>query len=247
MSAAAQWRPVGIRIQPCDRADRVVTTVRRAEELGFDAAWFPDSQLLWHDVFTTLTAAHPPPPCGWAPRRPNRCCGASPAAAPSTPPTRHSKNSAARCARSSRATTSPAPACATRSTAGSRSWRTGTARTREPQLGVRQGDSLDEHPRAVDVQLRRPAADAGPEWVGGGHGLAEPTGTQQRQLRGHGPISGEPRGIPRVRATHRRLLGARNQGFGDLAHIVEPIRQACRRSRYVKSHGTLAPGRRLRQ
>ncbi|MER5935836.1 LLM class flavin-dependent oxidoreductase [Streptomyces sp. NPDC001928] len=48
---------VGIRIPPCDRADRVVETVRRAEELGFDDAWFPDSQLLWRDVFTTLTAA----------------------------------------------------------------------------------------------------------------------------------------------------------------------------------------------
>jgi hypothetical protein len=51
------------------------------------------------------------------------------AAAPSTPPTRPSKNSAARCARTSPATTSPAPACAARSTAGSRSSRTGTART----------------------------------------------------------------------------------------------------------------------
>ncbi|MGW2048399.1 LLM class flavin-dependent oxidoreductase [Streptomyces sp. NPDC001858] len=48
---------IGIRIPPCDRADRVVETVRRAEELGFDDVWFPDSQLLWRDVFTTLTAA----------------------------------------------------------------------------------------------------------------------------------------------------------------------------------------------
>ncbi|MER7202396.1 5,10-methylene tetrahydromethanopterin reductase [Streptomyces sp. CB01635] len=48
---------VGIRIPPCERADRIVETVRRAEELGFSDAWFPDSQLLWRDVFTTLTAA----------------------------------------------------------------------------------------------------------------------------------------------------------------------------------------------
>jgi 5,10-methylenetetrahydromethanopterin reductase len=48
---------VGIRVPPCDRADRVLETVRRAEELGFDDVWFPDSQLLWRDVFTTLTAA----------------------------------------------------------------------------------------------------------------------------------------------------------------------------------------------
>ncbi|MGW2514828.1 LLM class flavin-dependent oxidoreductase [Streptomyces scopuliridis] len=48
---------VGIRIPPCDRADRLVETVRRAEDLGFDQVWFPDSQLLWRDVFTVLTAA----------------------------------------------------------------------------------------------------------------------------------------------------------------------------------------------
>ncbi|XUL85844.1 LLM class flavin-dependent oxidoreductase [Streptomyces galilaeus] len=48
---------IGVRVPPCDRADRVARTVRRAEELGFDQVWFPDSQLLWRDVFTTLTAA----------------------------------------------------------------------------------------------------------------------------------------------------------------------------------------------
>ncbi|GAA2333478.1 LLM class flavin-dependent oxidoreductase [Streptomyces kunmingensis] len=48
---------VGVRIPPCVRADRIMATVRRAEELGFHSAWFPDSQLLWRDVFTTLTAA----------------------------------------------------------------------------------------------------------------------------------------------------------------------------------------------
>ncbi|WP_210588587.1 LLM class flavin-dependent oxidoreductase [Streptomyces sp. GESEQ-35] len=48
---------VGVRVPPCDRADRVLETVRRAEELGFDDVWFPDSQLLWRDVFTTLTVA----------------------------------------------------------------------------------------------------------------------------------------------------------------------------------------------
>ncbi|MGI5229735.1 LLM class flavin-dependent oxidoreductase [Actinoallomurus sp. CA-142502] len=48
---------VGIRLPPCAPAGHLVRTVRRAEELGFDQAWFPDSQLLWRDVFTTLTAA----------------------------------------------------------------------------------------------------------------------------------------------------------------------------------------------
>ncbi|GGM24881.1 hypothetical protein GCM10010129_81740 [Streptomyces fumigatiscleroticus] len=57
MNSAPHRLAVGVRIPPCDRADRIVTSVRRAEELGFDSAWFPDSQLLWRDVFTTLTAA----------------------------------------------------------------------------------------------------------------------------------------------------------------------------------------------
>ncbi|MEU9285730.1 LLM class flavin-dependent oxidoreductase [Streptomyces sp. NPDC048275] len=57
MSAEQARLRVGVRVPPCDRADRVVETVRRAEELGFDDVWFPDSQLLWRDVFTTLTAA----------------------------------------------------------------------------------------------------------------------------------------------------------------------------------------------
>jgi TnpA family transposase len=35
-----------------------------------------------------------PPRCGWARPRPSRYCAASPAAAPSTPPTRRSRNSA---------------------------------------------------------------------------------------------------------------------------------------------------------
>ncbi|WP_210575115.1 LLM class flavin-dependent oxidoreductase [Streptomyces sp. GESEQ-4] len=57
MSATRAPLRVGIRVPPCDRADRVVETVRRAEQLGFHDVWFPDSQLLWRDVFTTLTAA----------------------------------------------------------------------------------------------------------------------------------------------------------------------------------------------
>lgn len=48
---------IGIRIPPCDRVDRVLDTVRRAERYGFHEAWFPDSQLLWRDVYCTLTAA----------------------------------------------------------------------------------------------------------------------------------------------------------------------------------------------
>ena len=48
---------LGVRVPPCRTVDELVETVRRAEEFGFDRVWFPDSQLLWRDVFTVLTAA----------------------------------------------------------------------------------------------------------------------------------------------------------------------------------------------
>ncbi|MDX6741080.1 LLM class flavin-dependent oxidoreductase [Actinocorallia sp. A-T 12471] len=48
---------IGVRVPPCARADAVAAAVARAEELGFAEAWLPDSQLLWRDVYTTLTAA----------------------------------------------------------------------------------------------------------------------------------------------------------------------------------------------
>ena len=35
----------------------MAAAARRVEELGFDAVWFPDSQLLWRDVYATLAAA----------------------------------------------------------------------------------------------------------------------------------------------------------------------------------------------
>jgi 5,10-methylenetetrahydromethanopterin reductase len=44
----------GIRIPPCQRVDRIAETAARAERLGFDAVWLPDSQLLWRDVFASL-------------------------------------------------------------------------------------------------------------------------------------------------------------------------------------------------
>ena len=55
--AAVDGLKVGVRVPPCAAADRLADTVRRAEELGFDRVWFPDSQLLWRDVFSVLTAA----------------------------------------------------------------------------------------------------------------------------------------------------------------------------------------------
>ncbi|MET7999404.1 LLM class flavin-dependent oxidoreductase [Nonomuraea glycinis] len=56
MTTGAGRLRIGIRVPPCDRADRLVTVVRRAEELGFDDVWMPDSQLLWREVFSVLTA-----------------------------------------------------------------------------------------------------------------------------------------------------------------------------------------------
>jgi 5,10-methylenetetrahydromethanopterin reductase len=46
----------GIRLPACHPVDQVALAARRAEELGFDQAWVPDSQLLWRDPFSTLTA-----------------------------------------------------------------------------------------------------------------------------------------------------------------------------------------------
>jgi 5,10-methylenetetrahydromethanopterin reductase len=48
---------VGIRIPPCERIDHLSAAAQRAEQLNFGGCWFPDSQLLWRDVFATLAAA----------------------------------------------------------------------------------------------------------------------------------------------------------------------------------------------
>ncbi|SFW78603.1 LLM class flavin-dependent oxidoreductase [Amycolatopsis australiensis] len=48
---------IGVRVPPCVPVPEVVAFVREAERLGFDDVWFPDSQLLWRDVFATAAAA----------------------------------------------------------------------------------------------------------------------------------------------------------------------------------------------
>ena len=48
---------LGIRLPPCGPAREVAAAAAKAEQLGFAEVWFPDSQLLWRDVFVTLTAA----------------------------------------------------------------------------------------------------------------------------------------------------------------------------------------------
>ena len=45
---------IELRLPPCRRADEIATAACRAEHLGFDTVWFPDSQLLWRDVYATL-------------------------------------------------------------------------------------------------------------------------------------------------------------------------------------------------
>jgi 5,10-methylenetetrahydromethanopterin reductase len=59
LPASPVTRPlrVGLRIPAFDRVDQVVGAIVEAERLGFDEVWVPDSQLLWRDVFCTLTAA----------------------------------------------------------------------------------------------------------------------------------------------------------------------------------------------
>jgi 5,10-methylenetetrahydromethanopterin reductase len=47
---------VGVRIPPCRPLSEVVVAARRAEQLGFDDVWVPDSQSLWRDAFAALTA-----------------------------------------------------------------------------------------------------------------------------------------------------------------------------------------------
>lgn len=48
---------VGIRVPPCAPVGRLVELVRAAERGGFDHVWFPDSQLLWRDVFAVAAAS----------------------------------------------------------------------------------------------------------------------------------------------------------------------------------------------
>jgi 5,10-methylenetetrahydromethanopterin reductase len=47
----------GLRHPPCRNARDVAQFAKRAEEAGFDMAWFPDSQLLWRNVWATLALA----------------------------------------------------------------------------------------------------------------------------------------------------------------------------------------------
>ena len=48
---------VGLRLPPCRDVADMAAAAQRAEQLGFDSVWFPDSQLLWRDVYATLTVA----------------------------------------------------------------------------------------------------------------------------------------------------------------------------------------------
>jgi len=47
---------IGIRLPPCEPADVVAEAALRAESLGFDQIYVPDSQVLWRDSYLTLFA-----------------------------------------------------------------------------------------------------------------------------------------------------------------------------------------------
>ena len=47
----------GLRCPPCAPATQVAAFAREAEEAGFEAAWFGDSQFLWRDVWATMALA----------------------------------------------------------------------------------------------------------------------------------------------------------------------------------------------
>ncbi|WP_439381247.1 LLM class flavin-dependent oxidoreductase [Amycolatopsis lexingtonensis] len=48
---------IGVRVPPCVPVPELVAFVQEVERRGFDDVWFPDSQLLWRDVFATAAAA----------------------------------------------------------------------------------------------------------------------------------------------------------------------------------------------
>jgi len=48
---------IGLRLPPCRAAAELADAAAHAERLGYDAVWFPDSQLLWRDVWVVAAAA----------------------------------------------------------------------------------------------------------------------------------------------------------------------------------------------
>jgi 5,10-methylenetetrahydromethanopterin reductase len=48
---------IGLRIPPCAPAPVLADLAAQAERAGFDEVWFPDSQLLWRDVFAVAASA----------------------------------------------------------------------------------------------------------------------------------------------------------------------------------------------
>ena len=48
---------IGLRIPPCAPAPEIAALARDAERAGLDEVWFPDSQLLWRDVFAVAAVA----------------------------------------------------------------------------------------------------------------------------------------------------------------------------------------------
>jgi len=48
---------IGLRLPPCMPVPELAAMCAQAEDLGFDSVWFPDSQLLWRDVWVVAAAA----------------------------------------------------------------------------------------------------------------------------------------------------------------------------------------------
>jgi 5,10-methylenetetrahydromethanopterin reductase len=48
---------IGLRLPPCLSAAHLAAAAHSAEQAGFDEVWFPDSQLLWRDVFSVASVA----------------------------------------------------------------------------------------------------------------------------------------------------------------------------------------------
>jgi len=48
---------LGLRVPPCTNVVELASFCSAAENAGFDALWFPDSQLLWRDTFVAMALA----------------------------------------------------------------------------------------------------------------------------------------------------------------------------------------------
>lgn len=57
MNPDTAWPSIGVRIPPCVSPPRIADLVAEAEGVDFDAAWLPDTPLMWRDPWVCLAVA----------------------------------------------------------------------------------------------------------------------------------------------------------------------------------------------